>query len=400
MKKYAPLCKYLRQPFFIISISTLYNLNLYFKSRNSCIIDRLSFLCLSESLADVHFVVGSGFGLSSNSTESLFTKSNSSVSSACSPCKERIPAHKLVLSIGSQVFMAMFYGSGSHMMPSSEIEIPDVEPEPFKHMLRYLYTDELYIEPESVMSTLYVAKKYAVSTLERECVDFLKRNLKPDNAFMLLQQARLFDEFQLTELCLDVIDKHSCEAFGSDCFSDIDLDTLILILKRDSLGIREFKLYYYVLKWAQNQCIKQNLLINRECQQIVLGDAIKYIRFPLMSKEEFAIAMNENESRIIDDESIIDLFINLTLISNSMNGVSANPSYLPKKLKYSDKPRCCLGGKEQVVNRFCQVESRWGYSGTSDRVRFSVNRRIFVVGFGLYGSIYGKCEYQVIIQVF
>ena len=31
--------------------------------------------------------------------------------------------------------------------------------------------------------------------------------------------------------------------------------------------------------------------------------------------------------------------------------------------------------------------------------RFMVNRRIFVVGFGLYGSIHGPSEYSVNIQV-
>jgi hypothetical protein len=52
------------------------------------------------------------------------------------------------------------------------------------------------------------------------------------------------------------------------------------------------------------------------------------------------------------------------------------------------------------VNRFREVESRWGYSGTSDRVRFVVDRRIFVVGFGIYGSImHGKQEYEVTISL-
>ena len=49
--------------------------------------------------------------------------------------------------------------------------------------------------------------------------------------------------------------------------------------------------------------------------------------------------------------------------------------------------------------RFQQIESRWGYSGTSDKIRFIVDRRIFVVGFGLYGSIHGPSEYDVTIQV-
>ena len=108
------------------------------------------------------------------------------------------------------------------------------------------------------MSTLYISKKYAITALERECVDFLKANLKADNAFMLLQQSRLFDEFQLSELCLELIDKYSNEAFSAECFLEIDQETLILILKRDTLGIREFKLHNFLIKWAKHQCQKQS----------------------------------------------------------------------------------------------------------------------------------------------
>ena len=38
-------------------------------------------------------------------------------------------------------------------------------------------------------------------------------------------------------------------------------------------------------------------------------------------------------------------------------------------------------------------------TGMSDKIRFITDRRIYVVGFGLYGSIHGPCEYQVTIQV-
>ena len=47
------------------------------------------------------------------------------------------------------------------------------------------------------MTTLYTAKKYAVPALEKNCVDYLKRHLCADNAFLLLTQARLFDEPQV-----------------------------------------------------------------------------------------------------------------------------------------------------------------------------------------------------------
>ena len=108
-------------------------------------------------------------------------------------------------------------------MLEEEIELPDVEPASFLALLRFLYSDEVQIGPETVMTTLYTAKKYAVPALEKHCVDFLKRHLCADNAFMLLTQARLFDEPQLAALCLETIDKATPEALAAEGFTDIDI---------------------------------------------------------------------------------------------------------------------------------------------------------------------------------
>ena len=42
----------------------------------------------------------------------------------------------------------------SHSEPL-EIELPDVEPSAFQTLLKFLYTDNVKIEPENVMTTLY-----------------------------------------------------------------------------------------------------------------------------------------------------------------------------------------------------------------------------------------------------
>lgn len=47
------------------------------------------------------------------------------------------------------------------------------------------------------MTTLYTAKKYAVPALEAHCVEFLKKNLRADNAFMLLTQVIVRVAFDL-----------------------------------------------------------------------------------------------------------------------------------------------------------------------------------------------------------
>lgn len=58
----------------------------------------------------------------------------------------------------------------------------------FTLISRFLYSDEVQIGPETVMTTLYTAKKYAVPALEAHCVEFLTKHLRADNAFMLLTQ--------------------------------------------------------------------------------------------------------------------------------------------------------------------------------------------------------------------
>ena len=159
--------------------------------------------------------------------------------------------------VGSAVFDAMF--NGGIATQSDEVELPDVEPSSFLALLRFLYTDDVQIGPETVMTTLYTAKKYAVPTLEKACVDFLKTNLSPDNAFMLLSQARLFDEPQLAALCLDCIDKNTVEAVNAEGFTDIDYNTLNVVLQRDTLNIRECQLFAAVVRWSEHECQRRRL---------------------------------------------------------------------------------------------------------------------------------------------
>merc|ERR1719341_230108 len=333
---------------------TLYN----WQATKTTVNERFAFMFNNEILADVHFKVGRG------------------------GAEQRIPAHKFVLSVGSAVFDAMF--NSTLATQEDEITLPDVEPAAFLALLKFLYSDEVQIGPETVMTTLYTAKKYAVPALEKHCVDFLKRNLSPDNAFMLLTQARLFDEPQLSALCLECLDKNTPEALTADGFTDIDIDTLSAVLDRDSLRVKESKLFTAVLRWSESECQRQALPVTIENKRSVLGRVLYQIRFPLMSVEEFA--QGPAQSGILTDRETVSLFLHFTV----------NPK---PPVGFLDVPRCSMTGKEQTVCRFQQIESRWGYSGTSDKIRFIVDRRIFVVGFGLYGSIHGPSEYDVTIQL-
>ncbi|VDM39653.1 unnamed protein product [Toxocara canis] len=343
------------------------------QATKSTLKERFSFMYCNEILADVYFLVGRG------------------------DQRQRIPAHKFVLATGSAVFDAMFNGGLARNPKGStfftyiflpyaipEIELPDVEPSAFLALLKFLYSDDVSIGPESVMTTLYTAKKYAVPAMENACVDFLKRNLGADNAFMLLTQARLFDEPQLASLCLEIIDKNTIEALNAEGFTEIDLETLCAVLKRDTLRVREAPLFMAVLRWSAEECRRRALPVTAENQRQVLGKALHMVRFPLMTIDEFA--QYAAQSGILLDRELVSLFLYFTV----------NPK---PQIGFIDVPRCCVFGKEVVVSRFQRVEGRWGYSGTPDRIKFTVDRKIYVIGFGLHGSIHGPHEYQVTIQI-
>ncbi|XP_061890515.1 BTB/POZ domain-containing protein 1-like isoform X3 [Entelurus aequoreus] len=321
------------------------------QATKSSLKERFAYLFNNQLLSDVSFVVGKGRQA------------------------QRIPAHKFVLAAGSAVFEAMF--NGAMATTSTEIEVPDAEPAAFLSLLRFLYSDDVHTCAETVMSTLNTAKKYAVPALASHCVDFVSKHLRADNAFLLLTQARLYDEPQISSLCFDTIDKSTAEAVNADAFTDIDLDTLCAVLERDSLSIRENRLFGAVVRWAEAECCRQQLPPTPDNKQKVLGKALPLIRFPLMSVEKIPAGLSSLEVKVLFP-------------------VAVNPK---ARGSCSDRARCCLRGEECSIKRFQQVESRWGYSGTSDRIRFNVSRRISIVGFGLYGSIHGHTDYQVNIQI-
>lgn len=74
----------------------------------------------------------------------------------------------------------------------------------------YLYCDEIQLEADTVLSTLYVAKKYIVPHLAKACVNYLETSLKAKNACLLLSQSRLFEEPELLQRCWEVIDAQVC----------------------------------------------------------------------------------------------------------------------------------------------------------------------------------------------
>lgn len=174
-------------------------------------------------------------------------------------------------------------------------------------------------------------------------------------------------------------------AIKSEGFTDIDMKTFESILARETLNCREIHLFEAAQMWAQAACYKLDIDPSPSNRRSVLSKALQLIRIPTMTLEEFANGVAQ--SGILTPAETIDIFLNFT--------AQQKPS-----LEYSTKSRAGL--KTQVCHRFqsCAYRSnQWRYRGRCDSIQFSVDKRIFIVGFGLYGSSTGAADYNVKIDL-
>nr|XP_033808780.1 BTB/POZ domain-containing protein 6 isoform X1 [Geotrypetes seraphini] len=321
--------------------------------------ERNALMFNNELMADIYFIVGPP------------------------GASKRVPAHKYVLAVGSSVFYAMFYGDLAEV--KSEIHIPDVEPAAFLILLKYMYSDEIDLGADTVLATLYAAKKYIVPALAKACVNFLETSLEAKNACVLLSQSRLFEEPELTQRCWEVIDAQAELALMSEGFCEIDQQTLEIIVTRETLNIKEAVVFQSVINWAVAECRRQGLPITPRNKRKVLGKALYLVRVPTMTLEEFADGAAQSDILTLEETHNIFLWYTATNKPKLEFPLTKRKGLVPQK---------CHRFQSSAYR-----SNQWRYRGRCDSIQFAVDKRIFMAGLGLYGSSCGKAEYTVKIEL-
>ncbi|XP_055348251.1 BTB/POZ domain-containing protein 3-like isoform X3 [Paramacrobiotus metropolitanus] len=199
-------------------------------------------------------------------------------------------AHRLALSVGSDVFHTMFYGSLAE--PTDKpIDIPEIPPDAFTNMLSYIYTDSVEnLQPENVLQTLYCAEKYDLPWLTEICTDFVLLRLKPDNCLTYLENAVRWvpDCSVVIEKCLNLVDEFCAAVLQSKDWAKLERTTLEIVLQRDTLSADEIVIYLAVEKWAAAACARNNLDTSAANRREMLGPALSLVRFPLLTDAQLA----------------------------------------------------------------------------------------------------------------
>ncbi|KAL0113023.1 hypothetical protein PUN28_012334 [Cardiocondyla obscurior] len=205
------------------------------------------------------------------------------------PQQQILKGHKLFLAMSSPVFEAMFFGGMAEK--NDPIPIRDVQPEAFKALLEYIYTDKVELGSfELACELCYCAKKYMLPSLVEECTKYLWCDLSPKKACRAYEFAKLFEEPVLMEKCLQIIRTKTDEVLKESSWEDVELGTLLKVLEQDDLQINsEIELFTALERWAKSECARKTLdPANGKSLKSVIGNAFLKIRFLSLTPQEFA----------------------------------------------------------------------------------------------------------------
>lgn len=297
-------------------------------------------------------------------------------------------AHKYVLSIGSPVFFAMFYGPMA-VEGAQKIRLPDCDDDSLKEFLSYLYCDEAHISEDNAMQLLYLAKKYMVPSLQEKIRQTLGSMINLANVFEMLPSILQLDEEELAEQCWKIIDIDTEQAINSEAFCDIDREVLEQVLERDELTIREVDLFRRVLDWAQAQEIRQKSDDRKNIRDVLGEKVIRLMRFPTMSFIEFNGLVSS--SGVLTENEV-------NTLTHFFHGFCQDPprgfsERFPRGQMFRCNRFSWVSSPEAVVlpavgkSALRAASRKWNYvTGSVDSVTFSVQVPIIICGVRLFGD--------------
>ncbi|XP_059060453.1 kelch-like protein 40 [Achroia grisella] len=191
-------------------------------------------------------------------------------------------AHKLILTISSPVFEAMFYGP---LSTNQNVLITDIEPETFQLLLNYIYTDKVQISSvEQAFELLYASKKYLLQSLVQMCVAYIRENVSIDNVIDILNYPEYLQDKQLTSYSLKLFCEHASYLLH-EYKNIISYPCMKLILDSEKINIKEKDLIKHVFEWTTFQCKQNNdnCTIDNRRNILIKNGIFKLLRFCTLS---------------------------------------------------------------------------------------------------------------------
>ncbi|KAG4078667.1 hypothetical protein HA402_015257 [Bradysia odoriphaga] len=294
---------------------------------------------------------------------------------------ERIRAHRCVLAAISSKYKTQFYGS---QPDKGDVTVVGSSASAFKKFIEFFYLDEIVLTTEDIDGVLDLAKQSLVDEFVQLCVDFLIEVTPSDNVFLGYRLAILYDIDELKKLCELRIVKETSKVFKSEDFIiNCDSDSLLGILKLDTLNCTEAEAFDACIEWAKAACMRRDDDPEKaENLRYELDGVITQIRFGSMKIEEFVVRQRTYGGIFRQDE-INEIFY---LIGQLKDFKSEKFNQIPRNRSVKQLlSQACLECNRVLAKRPANYFEEYVMGAA---LSFTCNRSIIWEGFTV-----GTCDY-------
>jgi hypothetical protein len=251
----------------------------------------------------------------------------------------KIHGHRVLLAGTNDVFQAMFENEFLERR-TGEVIIPDIEPEVFIELLRYLYCDKSIITKENLVALYGAANKYLIQDLKGLCLQAIDET----NALYVYktnEQSLKFPE--ILEKCKDVITKKPFSTLGQSDLKNLSGSELkdFLLNCNHRLSIRDK--FSFIDKWQKGKGpaintaeveviykeIDQNTIYRVYLWQKMKKESTFDLQVPEISQTYFKLG---HKAQLVGLGIIRDSSINKLVISLSELNTGSNRRLIKRKV--------------------------------------------------------------------
>lgn len=233
---------------------------------------------------------------------------------------ECVPAHKILLSIGSPVFETMFYGS---LKEKPNIPIVDASADAFKEFSQFFYLDKVRLKSDNIIDVTNLCKKYQLTEGLRMCENPLKRTLGFNVNEMCsgYEIAILLELDNVIESCEQNIKINANEIVRSNSFTECNRKIIGRILKLVAVECNASVIVDACIAWAKAECRREQVRPTAVNLKMQLAFLFEQMPFANLSASQFArfIRMYKGFFNEDDLETII-----LKVLTNKTTNVPQN----------------------------------------------------------------------------
>ena len=231
-------------------------------------------------------------------------------------------------------------------------------------MYRYIYGGILSLNEQDTSDFFKVLAAADVLCLQ-ELVDYLQKYLIENKSewieqnFGFIQQisSQSNNLLKLQEFCTNLIVQSPEKLFNSSDFTSLSENSLVSIIKRDDLQMKEVEVWEHVLKWgiAQNQTLvpdpKTWSKDDFKKMKNTLKNCLPLIRFFCLSSIEFS--QNVRPYKKLLNKQLFEDLLNFYLVPNS---VSTDNILGPRKIKVNEIK---IIDSQIVDSSIASIVSKW-----------------------------------------